>query len=221
MVSTIAIHLEGGGDTSGTLAPFRQGMSAFLKPVADEARKRKILWRLIPCGGRKAAYDSFCDALKNEPDAFQVLLVDAETAVATTPWKHLKARQSDQWNQPANTTDDNCHLMIVTMETWFLADPDAVRGFFKHSKGFDKETIPDTPPLPAAPKLATVLQAMSKEKVNAILAKATRDTKDEQYKKIKHGAKLLEKIDSNKVRQQCPACDRLFKTLAKAMGTTI
>lgn len=182
---------------------------------------RRIRWRIIPCGGRKEAYESFCDALKNEPDVFHVLLVDAEELVVKTPWKHLKARQGDQWDQPAKTTDDHCHLMVVTMETWFLADPDAVKEFFKHTKGFDKDVLPEPPPLPTPPKLATVLEAMSKAKVNEILAKATRHTKDEQYEKIKHAAKLLAKIDSAKVRKQCPSCERLFRTVAGAMDTVV
>ena len=42
MISRIAIYVEGGGDTAQTLAPFRRGMSDFLKPVVDEARKRRI-----------------------------------------------------------------------------------------------------------------------------------------------------------------------------------
>ena len=221
MVSEIAIHLEGGGNTSETLAPFRQGMSAFLKPVVDEVRKRKIRWRVIPCGGRKEAFDSFCDALKNEPGAFHVLLVDAEEPITKSPWEHLKARVGDQWDKPAKATDEHCHLMIVTMETWFLADPVAVREFFKLKKGFDASALPAVPPIPTPPKLPTVLETMSKSSVNAVLKRATRNTVDEQYEKIRHGAKLLAMVDPDLVRQQCPACDRLFKTLATAMETTI
>jgi chemotaxis response regulator CheB len=62
---------------------------------------------------------------------------------------------------------------------------------------------------------------MSKQSVNAVLEKATKATKDEHYEKIRHGAKLLAVIDPKLVRQQCPSCDRLFKTLAEAMGATI
>jgi hypothetical protein len=221
MVTEIAIHLEGGGHTSETLAPFRQGMSAFLKPAVEEARKRKIRWRIIPCGGRKEAFDSFCDALKNEPNAFHILLVDAEETVTKKGWEHLQARKGDQWYKPAKATEEQCHLMIVTMETWFLADPDAVKEFFKLKKGFDANALPAIPPPPKPPKLAAVLEAMSKNSVNAVLKKATKDTADAQYEKIKHGAKLLAKIDPQKVRQQCPACDRLFKELGTAMGAEI
>jgi hypothetical protein len=221
MVSEIAIHLEGGGQTSETLAPFRRGMSAFLKPVVDEARRRRIRWRVIPCGGRRAAFDSFCDALANEPEVFNVLLVDAEEVVTQSPWGHLKSRVGDQWDKPEWATDDQCHLMIVMMETWFLADPDSVKEFFKLKKGFDADALPVLPPPPAPPKLPTALEAMSKERVNEALRKATKDTKDGQYEKIRHGVKLLAAVKPERVREQCPSCDRLFKTLGKAIGTTL
>jgi len=221
MVSDIAIHLEGGGNTSETLVPFRQGMSAFLKPLVDEARKRKIRWRIIPCGGRKEAFDSYCDALINEPKTSHFLLVDAEEVVTKPPWEHLKARIGDKWNAPESASDAQCQLMIVTMETWFLADPEAVKTFFKLKKGFDASVLPTLPPLPKPPKVSTVLESMSKDSVNAVLKKATKNTDDAHYEKIKHGAKLLAVIDSRRVRQQCPSCDRLFKTLAETMDTTV
>jgi hypothetical protein len=221
MVTSIAIHLEGGGNSEATISPFRQGMSTFLQPIVTAARTRGIRWRIIPYGGRSQAFKYFCDAIKNERDVFHVLLVDAEVALTASPWKHLKSRVGDAWKKPENVTESQCQLMVVMMETWFLADPDAVKEFLKHTKGFDRDALPPAPPLPTPPKLATVLESMSKAKVSEILAKATRDTKTEHYEKIKHGAKLLGKIDSQRVRQQCPSCDRLFRTLADAMGTTI
>jgi hypothetical protein len=108
--------------------------------------------------------------------------------------------------------------MIVVMETWFLADPAGVARFYKSKKGFDAGALPKLPPLPKPPKPPTVLENMSKDSVNAVLKKATKDTKDEEYKKIRHGAKLLETVDPNLVRQHCPSCDRLFDALAKAIG---
>lgn len=221
MVESIAIHLEGGGNSEATIAPFRQGMSAFLQPLVTAARRQGIRWRIIPYGGRSQAFRYFRNALKTEPEVFHVLLVDAEDAVTRTPWAHVKRRIGDQWVAPKGVSEEQCQLMIVVMETWFLADPDAVKEFFKHTKGFDRDAIPPVPPLPTPPKVATVLEAMSKAKVHEILAKATRNTKNEQYQKIKHGAKLLAVINPERVRQQCPACDRLFRTLAEAIGATI
>src|SRR4029078_3658870 len=125
MTKSIAIYIEGGGDTAQTLIPFRTGMSAFLMAVVDEVRKKRIKWRVIPCGSRKAAYDAFTAALINEPEVHNVLLVDSEDPVAINgqPWTHLKNRIGDGWAKPQAATDSHCHMMVACMEAWFLADP--------------------------------------------------------------------------------------------------
>ena len=136
MKKEVAVYLEGGGDTAATITPFRHGWSAFLKPVIDTARKSGVCWRVISCGGRQATYDAFCDALVNEPTVCNFMLVDSEEPVSTTVWEHLKNRVGDQWAKPLTAKEDRCHLMVVTMETWFLADPEAVQQLYKHTKGF-------------------------------------------------------------------------------------
>ena len=115
MVKSIAIYLEGGGDTAQTLEPFRKGMSAFLRPVVDQVRARRIKWRVIPCGGRKQAYDAFVDAVANEPGVFNVLLVDSEDPVEITvsPWTHLRCRPDDRWAKPAGTDDRRCQMNMA------------------------------------------------------------------------------------------------------------
>ena len=67
MIKSIAIYIEGGGNTAQTLKPFRTGMSAFLTPIVNVVRKKRIRWRVIPCGGRTETYDAFVDAIENEP----------------------------------------------------------------------------------------------------------------------------------------------------------
>ena len=110
MINSIAIYIEGGGNTPQTLTPFRRGMSAFLKPVVDVVRQKRIRWRVIPCGGRRQAYDAFVDAIENEPDVFNVLLVDSEESVSdASPWTHLQNREGDQWTQPSAVDDARCH----------------------------------------------------------------------------------------------------------------
>jgi len=229
MVKEIAIYLEGGGDKPETLAPFRQGMSTFLNPLVEEARKHRIRWSVIPCGGRSQAYEAFKSALKTDPDTYNVLLVDAEEAVSDRekPWEHLKTRPGDEWTKPAKAKDEHCHLMIVTMETWFLADVPSLTELLKKTKGFDPSVFPAMPPAPRPPRAGdksaphkpiTFLESKSKSAVNAILRKAFRQTDAGEYRKIDHGAKMLAAIDPDKVRQQCPSCERLFKALGTVLG---
>lgn len=211
MTKSIAIYIEGGGPTCQTQAPFRTGMSAFLKPVVDVVRSKRIQWRVIICGGRKEAYDAFIDALANEPEVFNVLLVDAEEPIAITvqPWEHLKNREGDKWDKPKGADVARCQLMVACMEAWFLADPACLK---KHFGGnFDGSKLP----------AANLAESRTKETINDALKKATKGTKANEYKKIRDGAKLLEKADPTEVRKHCKWCERLFKTLGDAIGANV
>ncbi len=210
MVKSLAIYVEGGGDTAQTLDPFRRGMTTFLKPVVEVVRQKRMKWRVIPCGGRKQAYDAFCDALLKEPDVFNVLLVDSEDPVVSTvsPWEHLRNRVGDQWCKPADKNDASCQMMVVCMEAWFLADPDGLKQHF--GGNFDSAKLP----------AANQAESRTKAQITNALKQATRNTTAKEYQKIRDGAKLLEKIDPAKVRAHCKWCDRLFKTLWDAVGIT-
>jgi len=207
MVKSLAIYLEGGGDTAHTRDPFRRGMSVFLKPVVEVIRQRRLKWRIIPCGGRRQAYDAFCDALFNEPDVFNILLVDSENPVAinVSPWKHLKNRQGDQWNKPRGTNDEACQMMVACMESWFIADPQGLRKHY--GAKFDMGKLP---PAQRAENLTTI-------QIADALKQSVRNTNVRDYRKIRDGVKLLETINPAEVRKHCKWCDRLFKTLGNAV----
>lgn len=211
MVDSIAIYVEGGGDTSRTLEPFRKGMSGFLRSVVREVRSRHIRWRVIPCGGRTQAFDAFVDALEKEPNVFNVLLVDSEDQANAneSPWEHLRARLDDGWMRPLAADDSHCQMMVVCMEAWFLADP---AGMKRHYGGnFNEEALP--PPDQA--------ETRTKSNIRDALKNATKNTPAKEYQKIRDGAKLLERVDSDEVRKHCKWCDRLFVTLGNAIGVSL
>jgi hypothetical protein len=208
VVKSIAIYVEGGGDTAQTLEPFRRGMSQFLKPIVQAVRDRRIRWRVVPCGGRQQAYEAFVDAIEKEPDVFNVLLVDSEEPVAFSvgPWDHLKSRAGDEWDRPAGVDDACCQMMVACMEAWFLADPETLARHF--GNGFDRKKLP----------AADLAESRTKQAIEEALRKSTRNTKATEYKKIRDGARLLEKLDSATVRQRCQWCERLFTDLRVAIG---
>lgn len=211
MVNRIAIYVEGGGPSSATRRPFRDGMCTFLGLVLCEVRRRRIGWQVIPCGGRRQAYDAFVDALRNEPSVFNVLLVDSEAPIAITvsTWGHLKDRSGDGWAQPAGADDARCQMMVACMEAWFLADPAGLKEHF--GGNFDSGKLPP----------ANLAETRTKSDINNALNQATRSTKAKEYKKIRDGAKLLMKVNPAEVRKNCKWCDRLFQTLGHAIGATL
>ena len=127
MVSEIRIYAEGGGNGSESKAAIRQGFGQFFDPLRHLAQSHRIRWQVVACGGRNAAFDNFKIALRTHGEAFNVLLVDAETPVSRTPWAHLLAR--DGWQSPP-VDDEQCHLMTQCIEAWLLADRGALRKFY-------------------------------------------------------------------------------------------
>lgn len=206
MVKEIRIYIEGGGDSKNTKASLRQGFSTFLNKLVEIARSNRIRWQIIMCGTRNSAFGDFQNALEDHPDAFNVLLVDAEAPVKKNPWEHLKFR--DNWDSPG-VDDNHCYLMVQTMEAWFIADIDTLKKYY--GQGFKENCIPKNPNV----------ESINKDSLEPSLKEATRDTSKGEYQKIKHASQLLEKLDVTKVRQASPNCDRLFTTLAQIMGETI
>jgi Domain of unknown function (DUF4276) len=202
MVKEIRIYVEGGGDKKDTKARIREGFSGFLKDVVQIACSKRIKWQIIICGSRNSAFSDFQNALEDHGDAFNVLLVDSESPVKTTPWKHLKSR--DNWNSPG-VDDTHCHLMVQTMEAWFIADVDTLKKFY--GQKFKENVLPKNPKV----------EEIEKDSLEASLKAATRDTSKGEYQKIQHASQLLKLLDVAKVRKASPYCDRFFTTLTQMM----
>ncbi|MBL1197816.1 MAG: DUF4276 family protein [Nostoc sp. GBBB01] len=229
----IYIYIEGAGDEDDTellLRPrpgFRSGIRSgketttglrpgfikFFHELYDIAGENIKIF-LVMCGSRRDAYEDFKTALESQPEAFNVLLIDAESSVDSTvrPWKHLKNRTEDHpWILDAvNFQDEQCHLMMQTMEAWFIADIDALKEFYGQKFKEDK--------IQRGIKQLQNVEKVSKDTLKVWLVAATRHTEKGKYHKTKHAPKLLKLLDADKVRQASPYCDRLFTTLTAKMG---
>jgi hypothetical protein len=156
--------VEGGGNNEALKTECRRAFAKLLERAGLEDRKPRI----VACGSRGHAFDQLWTAMASlVAGDVAVLLVDAEAPVtATSPWDHVKARPGDGWDKPGAATDDHLHLMVQCMESWFLADRDAMRRFF--GQGFQESALP-----PATAKTEDV----SKNDLYAKLEQATRSTK--------------------------------------------
>lgn len=207
----VKLYVEGGGDAAALKTACRQGFTTFVTNAGMTKRPR-----VVACGGRGDAYDSFCTAIANGEEAF--LLVDSEKTVAAQyqqgeseewlPWQHLKERAGDEWEKPAGSEDTDCHLMVQVMESWFLVDRETLKNYF--GQGFKENQ------LPAA---ANAIESVSKAQVYDALAKATKSCKTkDQYGKGDHSFGLLATIDPTLVMAASPWAKRFVDELKKKMG---
>lgn len=196
----VILHVEGGGETNALKKRCRQGFRKFL----EEAGLKGRMPHIIACGSRNDAYDDFRTATENAGTSdFPMLLVDSEDAVETggTCWRHLYKR--DGWGKPENAEDNQAHLMVKCMESWFLGDKDAVAKYY--GKGFKQSALSAN----AHP------EHVDKGDVLDGLKNATRNTTKGVYHKGKHSFDILAVIDPAKVRKACPHAGRLLRTLER------
>ena len=197
-MSSIAIYMEGGGKGKNSKAALRQGMDGFLREIKEAAQAKACHWRLVPCGSRNEAFKSFRRAFREMKDSTVVLLVDSEGPVIGTPGTHVTGR--DKWDV-TEISNEILHLMIQTMESWIVSDPEAMSKYY--GQGFRRNALPASPNL----------EKVNKGDISKALETATILTLKGNYLKIKHARDLLQLIDPHKVRRKCPSCYRLFKYL--------
>lgn len=195
---TTTLYVEGGGDGRSLLGRFREGWREFLRSAGVDGRVK-----IVRGGGRKQTYDRFATAAASAGSgAAALLLVDSEDPVAAghTVWQHLAARREDRWVRPDGVSDDQAFLMVQVMETWFLADHDALRAYFGDK--FRAKAIRTWPDLESVPK-KTVIEAL--ERATAACRQS--------YAKGRVSFELLARIDPARVEAACPHARALLDRL--------
>lgn len=190
---TTMVYMEGGAP--GRMArDLRNAARSFL----ERAGVARESFQVTACGSGADAYDKFGEAVQKGRAAF--LLADAEEPVtASGPWEHLGQRGENRWSRPSGSTDEQCHLMVQVMESWFLADPDALATYY--GQGFHRQALPRNP----------LVEQVPKDDVLNGLNRAASGTKKGDYRKQRDSSKILEAIDPMKVRNASPYADRLLK----------
>jgi len=211
-VTEIAIYVEGGGDTAQQKAELRNGFDKLLNSQKQSARSKWLRWKLVPSGGRDAAYKDFTNAVRQaDGETLCVLLVDSEDELPAELPKSLNespedttqrkltdalARRNhvvnrDNWNL-SDIPSEHIHLMVRCMEAWIVSDPDTLASHYR--QGFHANSLPTRPNL----------EDEAKASLYDKLQKATRNTSKGEYAKIKHASRLLGLIDPKKVAARCP-----------------
>jgi hypothetical protein len=199
-VKEIRIYVEGGGDRDSKAA-IRAAFSQFLDGYRLRARSRKLRWDVIACGSRESAYEKFCDAEDRHPDAFNLLLVDSEEPVQGTARQHLSRVNGWKLN---TVSDEQVHLMVEAMESWFLTAPDKLAAYY--GQGFAEGMLPANPNVESIPK-ADVLKGLDQ---------ATRGTKKGRYQKGSHAPEILKLLEPAEV--SAPHCKQLLAALDRRLS---
>ena len=173
---SVRLYVEGGGDRNSKIA-CRAAFRSFVGKAGAEGRMPKI----IASGSRNEAYDDF-KAVHAQGNVTAMLLVDAEEEVTVSgAWEHLRSR--DNWRRPPGASNDQCHLMVQFMESWFLADRPALQEFYGHR--FRSRALPGNQDIEQVPK-QNVLNG---------LRQASRATPKGVYDKGAHSFEILGALD--------------------------
>lgn len=192
----IKIYVEGGGDSSALKTRCRAGFRRFFEKAGLTGQMPKV----VACGSRENAYDSFRTAVSNNriQQELPLLLVDSEGPVTSPPWDHL--HMQDGWKQPDAASDGQAHLMVQCMEAWFLADVECLKQFFGQT--FNEGALPKN----------RKIERVTKEKVLKSLKEATRQCPG----KGGHSFEILGRLNPTKIRRIAPHAERLLNVLEQA-----
>jgi hypothetical protein len=132
----------------------------------------------------------YAKGCRSNPDALNILLKDSEEPLPQEPAILCRNLEID------SSRTKSVFWMVELMESWFLADPEALAGYY----GFSPYTIPETQNVEKIPK-ADVMRR---------LKQATKNTTKGEYHKVAHAPELLKKLDPAKVQKRAPNCKKLF-----------
>ena len=191
---TVILYIEGGGDNRRLGAQFREGWTSFFRSAGLQG----YMPRVVRGGSRTRTFDRFSkEVAERSPGTVHLLLVDSECQVSGdgSVWPHLE--EQDVWRKPANAAENDAFLMVQAMETWLLADREALRSYF--GPRLRERAFEDWKELEHVPK-ATVLQA---------LRRATGGC-PRPYSKGKVSFEVLARIDPALVEAACPHAQALL-----------
>lgn len=207
MVKEIRIYIEGDTSQKGknTDITLRQGFNYFFRELIDEAKNKSITLRPITYGSKFETFKKFLDGKREYQDSFVLFLLDSDAPIEEndTPKSFLQ-KQNPTWHLQ-EAEENQCHLMVQLMESWFFADKDRLAEYY--GQRFNRDSLARN----------TNVEKIPKATVESSLANATRNTQKGEYHKTRHGAKLLEIINPQKVREAAPHCERLFVTIKEVI----
>ena len=155
---------------------FRSGFRKFF------GEHRRIT--LVAGGNKPETEKDFIDGTREHPESLVLMLIDSDG-----PLSHRRP-------------DPTRFFMVQVMESWFLADREALAKYF--GDGFKAKALPGSP---------NAIESIPKQDVKRGLDNATRPCHKVKYSlgKVGYGRELLSRINPILVRAASPECERLFQ----------
>ena len=203
---SIKVYVEGDAKGSGEL---RLGFNELFKSQREQLEAKDCRLDFVFCGPRSKTHKPFLVEYRNAAQTnsqqtnIVALLVDSESPIvdSANPEKRKQhLANQDQWDLKG-VSGECIHLMVQCMETWIVADQQAVAHFY--GQAFLSSKLPTRMDLENEPKTDVL----------AKLSAATKPTQKSEYHKLKHARLLLEKLDPEKIAQRCPAFKALITWL--------
>lgn len=152
-------------------------------------------------GGRGQAFKDFTrEHRRSAADECVFLLVDSEDPIGDVeaPWAHLKER--DNWDKPASATDEQALLMTTCMETWIVADVEALRAHY--GAELSENGLPSL----------TDLESKHRHAVQDSLVHASRKCRN-KYEKGKRSFDILSRLNPDELEKHLPSFKRCRRIL--------
>ena len=201
----VKIYVEGGGDSKEQHVRCREGFRKLIEKAGFKGRMPAI----VAGGGRGSTYDSFKTATAaGDQAAYPLLLVDSEDPLededrasdSAVAWAHLKSR--DNWDRPAGVKNDQAQLMVTCMETWIMADREALHTVFGASLRTNALLPQDN------------LEARTRQDVHNALENATRDCgREKAYRKGSRSFQVLAQLNPETLNRHLSHFQRFITTL--------
>jgi len=183
-VKEVRIHYEGDPE-------LKEGFHSFFGKLVFQNYFRRCRVRFIAGKGRSDTIHDFQDGLASHSSSWNVLLIDSEGPDDGQLFARLKLSAARK---------KSVFWMVQLMESWFLADIDALKGFY--GQGFREAQL----------RIQRDLEQVPKKDVIKWLENATKTTQKGKYDKTAHAPRLLSLINPDLVRKACPNCRRMHES---------
>lgn len=203
MVKEILIYIEGDTKQKGksNAITLRQGFSSFFGKLSEEL---KIPIKPIMCGAREETIKIFLSQFPSDAKSAAFILVDADREITENETPKMFLQKLSTKFDFRKVNDEQCHLMVQLMESWFLADRGKLAEIY--GREFNVKALPQN----------KEVEKIHKNDVLTGLENATRNCPKGKYGKGLHSGEILQKIDSSLVRSAAPHCEKLFAAIIEA-----